>query len=744
MVLTLERESSLCDLRRHQRRVAALMIRDCHVDLQKYPLRKRVLPQGYCYVCSRVDPSGIFRNPNSYLFKKGFLHNCEHFPQAPFTTFVRDDGLPLEREETLPELGTNPNAAPSISVTIRKDNRSRSTKISLSKREGSSVSAFEKLCHPNDVERISLPSIPTLQDGRRSKTMSEAKLSHKTFTLKASSGGASRHSKTSLPQKPQIESEAKSVQDDRITIPTAKNDADESAISGLSPFRETGSNKSANEIDSIFDLEKDAETINQSKTNDSSTKISSHKQSAYISTSVQAAPYINQSDGLQGQFIIEPLVRDEPMLRIIDDFPIKRPHAGRMRERRLPSIPTDRTSARSTSTYRPGSGHLRYHHRIDEDSVPNQGFEIPPTPFDDVMSYLDPLTPVPGKETDSYSRSSKGQPDSSLSDDASLNLTDGKTSGMKSRRSVLTSDPGGLCRCPSHLREVSFERNICRTCGKAFNSGTNESDVGGSRLSDSDVDGSRLSGSDVGGGSRVTTKTKRQSKNESGASSSKMSLSQRITSQQQQQQQREEARMNQRSKACTDEDYMDLNSIIHEDDGHYFSGDDDEEFSVEQSPVSWFRYRHALPLPLIDPDIHKLAYLRALKEAKLKHTFLSEDFDLEETPTLRRATVFSYIPLLPYRAKEPPKNIGLRPDDSNAPKKGQFMKHIFGDVNPDDFYPGGKVITKSKVIIDNSNDSSTTPVSTDRTDPQSTKEPQFEPERSSVSLKMRNIDSNPK
>lgn len=341
---------------------------------------------------------------------------------------------------------------------------------------------------------------------------------------------------------------------------------------------------------------------------------------------------------------------------------------------------------------------------MEDDSVPHQGFEMAPTPSDDLPANLAQMTlPI---EDVFDSGSSQGVDESSIGDDASLHLSD-KAPGSKSRQSRFSYENRSFCRCATEVREVSFARNICRTCGKAC-------------MADSEFDGIT--------GSRVSSKTRQHTRNDTAGSSSKRSLSQRMSALRP-----DDGRVNLMSKPYTDEDYMDLNSIIHEDDGHYFSGDDDEQES-SMSPTSWYRYKRANPVPLVDPDIHKLAYLNALREAKLRSLVLSEDLDIEESPRLRRATVFSYIPLLPYRGKDAkqPEYLGLRPDDSNAPKKGQYMKHIFGSINPDDFYPSRKAFAKSKVIIDNS---SAIEVSTDSTE---SKPPPNELERSSVSLKLRN------
>jgi hypothetical protein len=151
-------------------------------------------------------------------------------------------------------------------------------------------------------------------------------------------------------------------------------------------------------------------------------------------------------------------------------------------------------------------------------------------------------------------------------------------------------------------------------------------------------------------------------------------------------------RMNIRSKQAIDEDYMDLDSIIYEDDGRYWSSGEE---SI--SPNSW--YRHAHPFPLVNPDVHKLVYMQALKAARLQGSKKKLE-DIDEM--IRRPNVFSYIPLLPIKGKAQPEDLGLRPYRSNKPKKGQLMKHIFGDVKLDDFYEGLINKNNSDVIVEQS------------------------------------------
>lgn len=341
---------------------------------------------------------------------------------------------------------------------------------------------------------------------------------------------------------------------------------------------------------------------------------------------------------------------------------------------------------------------------MNDDSVPDPGFEIPPTPSDEILA-MEKLRLEQEHEFDSGS--SKGVPVSSISDDASLNFSENT---VQSKHSRLTSERRSFCRCVTDLREVSFSRCICRTCGKACH-------IGSGTLGDRE---SSLTHS------RTHSQTHSRTGNDTDASSSKRSVSTRHNMLQ-----RDASRLNIRSKPITDEDYMDLNSIIHEDDGRYWSSD--EDFESAQSPLPWLRYKHAHPYPLVNPDIHKLAYIEALQAAKMKARKELEDLEFNK---LRRPNVFSYIP--PHPDKNIPSlNIGIRPDDSATPRKGQFMKHIFGDVRPEDFYLGLSAGNNNKLIMDDSSISSTEQSSSNKTESKQVPVILEEPDRSSVSMKMR-------
>lgn len=125
-----------------------------------------------------------------------------------------------------------------------------------------------------------------------------------------------------------------------------------------------------------------------------------------------------------------------------------------------------------------------------------------------------------------------------------------------------------------------------------------------------------------------------------------------------------------------------LDRKLDDEDDFIGSGEGDEEWTTGNL------YENG-----IDPNIHKRAYLKALFELRMSR--LSKINELDESWILDRISkpTFSYFKLRPGQQNlypDGPKSIGLTPDNASLPSVKNSMKHIFGKLKVDDFYPGGK------------------------------------------------------
>ena len=374
------------------------------------------------------------------------------------------------------------------------------------------------------------------------------------------------------------------------------------------------------------------------------------------------------------------------------------------------------------------SGHLRYHHRSDEDSVPDPGFEIPPTPSVEERLQLEREEQA---RKDAERKELERQGDKvnalieesvdadyleSLSDDTSLRFTEARSarsSRHRVRPTLSSISRKSFCRCPSDTRESSFMKSTCLICGKEIIYG-NVRRSRESSISQNEADGtSMLSPSSVSNRSRQQMLDKARE------------------------------RVKSKGKSVSDEDYMDLESIIHEDDGRYWSSDEDDYEAQYMTRSAMVRYRNAKPFPLVDPNLHRLAYINALREARLRSAMESED-EFDPMEKFRHPYTFSYFPLLSNLKTQNggQSNIGIRASDDTVDiKQGQFMRHIFGDIDPDNFYPRSTKRVRKHSILDITDTAliSTDHVSSEPTDssPRTMANIPREDERTSVSLKMR-------
>lgn len=79
----------------YRRRPVTLSIEDLvNIVSTKYSaaeIRRRPIPNGFCYVCNGIDELGKYKNPHTHLFSKGFFKHCEHQPKTPYPTAAEYD-----------------------------------------------------------------------------------------------------------------------------------------------------------------------------------------------------------------------------------------------------------------------------------------------------------------------------------------------------------------------------------------------------------------------------------------------------------------------------------------------------------------------------------------------------------------------------------------------------------------------------------------------------------------------------
>ena len=357
-----------------------------------------------------------------------------------------------------------------------------------------------------------------------------------------------------------------------------------------------------------------------------------------------------------------------------------RPKAGRAREppKQLDNGPDEKER----------ESYFLLHHRAEGDSVPYPGFEIPPTPTAEELAEIE--------------RIEMEQIEAELAEEEKRHLeklvaegrvfdTDKSSKSLTDEGSVIISDTGSMtirsiserksfCRCPTDIRIVG-SKQLCKHCGKVVGKHGLQSEHKSKSRSEfeSEFPFSRSMGS-----TEVISR----------ASRDRMLKDRRLVE-------------HMRTRTISDEDYMDLESIIQDDDARYWSTEDDDvdETSHATTTSSLLRLRNAQPYPLVNPDVHKEVYIRALNEVKFREMKKSNETKFDELKRFRRPNVFSYYQLWPFAGKADgcSNNIGIRPDNSSVnikTKKGGLMKHIFGDVKPEDYYPGGSKSYLPRIVLD--------------------------------------------
>ncbi|XP_062573600.1 uncharacterized protein LOC134235486 isoform X1 [Saccostrea cucullata] len=600
----------LVRIRRNQRRLKGLLsnreVPNDHLNLQHYPIRRKPLPAGFCYVCSRIDPEGKFKHPHGYLFSKGFFSQCEHMPKTPYPTVIIESRKPspTNSEPTQPMSG--------LRVKITRRSKSPPSKYG---KKYFDKSVLDGVRYDNDVYQNSRYSVPAMFD-------------HVT-------------------------------DEDGKKIPEV----------GEMSWMEDGDDSVHEEIivNYIEDWnDEDSPEFHLANQQTTPTEvllppIGGQKSKSGTSKSDLSIPGPKVSEKL-------PLIHGS----------VERINASRERLEKKPSRKKSRKSSDASiddadMIYAGGEddyGHIKYHHRGMYDSLPSGGPDIPSSrealskntskSLNGEMSLHDQTSDKKSRSRLSSSEISFGIPETPSMIIARINNSDHwcqcEDVDMSTIKCPECHIIGGHEKWCVHSRSSAKQGN-CPKCGKPIK----RKNIRGSSYKHQRRD------------SKSTSKSE-----EFDISAGK----QRVR--------------------FDDEDDLDEKKrleMFRKNDQDYMAGVDEILYDEEKygrlwTPTTQDENEERKP-KRINPNIHRDAYLRALLE--VKNNQLKKISEVDEhffASRLCRPHVFSYFRLRPQQAKHnalsEPFNIGLKPDESKGipPRKG--MKHIFGKVKVDDFYPGGK------------------------------------------------------
>lgn len=562
-------------------------------------IRRKPLPNGFCYVCSRLDPEGKYKTPHGYLFSKGFFSQCEHMPKTPFPTVIIDDGKgpsPTNSEPIQPMGG--------LRVKITRRARSPPSKYGKKYFDKSVLDGVRYNDDLYDNSRYSVPAAFENVSGENGKRIPEVgELSW------MESDSASDHEEIIVNyiddwnEEDQTQYETRHSPDREVLLPPI----------GGSQKSKSGFSKSSDlsipepkHSDKLPSIHGSIERINASR--ERLEKKSGKRKSRRSSDSSQK----------------------------LDDADMIYPRDDEL-------------------------GHIKYHHRGMYDSVPSGGFDIPSSQsrhntnksFTENSSLRDHEKSKSRLSSDDVSL---GIPETPSMIIARINNSDHwcqcEDVDMSTIRCSECHIVGGHEKWCIHSRSSS-KQGICPECGKP------------------------IKRKNIRGSSYKHQKSRRGSK----ASKSEELDDKRV-----------------RFDDENDNDEQRRLDLIRKTDEDYMAGVDDILYDEHKYGRMWTpttEDEEQEKPKRVDPNIHRDAYLRALLEVKNKQ--LKKISEVDEhffASRICRPHVFSYFRLRPQQAKHnamsEPVSIGLKPDTSRGipPRKG--MKHIFGKVKVDDFYPGGK------------------------------------------------------
>ncbi|CAC5383181.1 unnamed protein product [Mytilus coruscus] len=594
-------------------------------------IRRKPLPQNVCYICSHLDLDGKYQHPHAYLFRKGFFHKCNHHPKTPYPTLIEsgdgdhpEDVFNFNKQLSDEEL--------KLSVSVRVKSRREGNQFSPVPIYGqthfdtSVLNGVQLESHVGESAKFQLPSI-FADEG---KTSGQASLRSSRNSRKSDQ----RSHYSSLQSNPN------------------ENWRNNSRNAGSSQnWKNSGKNgsKRSNEAYKINPTISDRSWL---------------EADGYVRNEPEDETFDSENDDAEDKENIDTEIRPKSFSGHDKEITQEshRPYSESVVSPASSRISRPKGAKRSSDSGNEDEGHLKYHHRSDNESLPHDGFSI-------------------ASRENSVQTPARSRINSKLSDQelaligsqiSRKNSEDSRALSQSSSSMILqklaaSSMANYWCNC----QDIDYTKVKCEECLKI---GDHEKWCVHARSSSHQGNCPHCG--------KPIMKTSKRTSNMSfrGGTHSKQSHHS------------EEKRVKFEDDDRSREILVNQSKFF---DGKLDNGEHDEVRKVQDHDL-WTSTENMYENG-IDPNIHKKAYLKALVELRMSR--LSKINELDESWILDRISkpTFSYFKLRPGQEKanstnpEGQKNIGLTPDHSHLPSMKNSMKHIFGkNIKVDEFYPGGK------------------------------------------------------
>lgn len=592
-----------------------------------------------CYVCSHLDLDGKYQHPHAYLFRKGFFNKCSHHTKTPYPTLIEsqdgDNVFNFNKQLSDEEL----KLSVSVRVKSRRDTQSVSPVPIFGQThfDTSVLNGVQLESRVGDAAKFQLPNI----FADESKTSGVESLRN------------SRNSRKSDPRNSRVAGSTdtwgtNSRSSHHVSNNGSRNGSERKRQKNNYKINPTISDRSWLEADGYVrhydDEAGDDEDFDADETDDRP------KSFAVQEEERPPSPPRPQSEN------VSPVSSRH-----------SRPKAGR----------------RSFDSGMGDEGHLKYHHRLDNESLPHDGFSV--SSRESTIQ-----TPARSRISSKLSEQELALIGSQISRKGS---EEGRVLSQSSSSFILqklaaSSMADHWCTC----QNIDYSQVKCEECLK----------VGGHEKWCVHARSTSRQGNCPHCGKPIMKTNKRGS-----------NMSYRSGSQSTEKQTKGDEK-----RVKFEDDSVGSREIVM-DKTKFFKGilkdDTDAKNKDDEDEEVWTKTEEAIE-PGIDTDIHKRAYLKALFELRMSR--LNKINELDESWILDRISkpTFSYFKLRPGQEKanegsEEAKSIGLTPDNSKVPTVRKSMKHIFGKkIKVDDYYPGGKRNPLIKVTVKKEKKHQTMPI----------------------------------